>query len=129
MRRQQEEAIAERKRKGILSGREIFAQVGLLVLSGFLPTCCRPVLSVGTCWVFVHCQGVLGCETGEFAVTFDCLAGRLSVSGADWHLLKLPEVSKACLSTSLQDQNDRTSKFEVFSGRCHIACFPATQKH
>ncbi len=43
VRKQQEEAIAERKRKGILSGREIFAQVRPCA------ACCH--LLVTACWL------------------------------------------------------------------------------
>lgn len=76
LRKQEEEAIAERKRKGILSGREIFAQVCSLPCSMLLMSFAFPV-AYSACVACLCC--LLDCEASAPALV--CLLSDLDIDG------------------------------------------------
>lgn len=77
LRKQEEEAIAERKRKGILSGREIFAQVCLLPGLHVAQEVLSPFLVV----LLPVCHG-------------HCLVACLRLNHLLWHLCSCREVRR-----------------------------------
>ena len=79
VRKQQEEAIAERKRKGILSGREIFAQVRPCDACCHLPV---PACTL-VCLLFTKLQPALRVdyvETNALEASRACMTAGLNIA-------------------------------------------------